>query len=397
MGPLVPDIISDQANLIIALLLGIAFGFVLEQAGFSSSRKLTGLFYGTDFTVLRVFFTAGVTAMSGVLILGQLGFLDTDLIYINPTFLHSAILGGVIMGVGFVVGGYCPGTSFCGAAVGKIDGMVFVLGGLSGVFLFGEAYPYLQGIYKAGERGDLLVFTPFGISAGQFALLLIGVAVAAFAVTSRIEKKVNPASPATGFPVRYHRMAAAGVLALGLILAAVPDRKIRLNDKASDARYLRQHPVAMVTADELAFEILDRDPQLQLIDVRDAAEFTRMSLPGAANIRLDSMFGKEGRELLGPAGTKKVFFANTEAGALRAAALAGLLGFENVAALKGGLDGFKSTILDASAPAREPSAQERDAYQFRLRAAPQIAALIRERGAPKPVKAVKRVQGGCGS
>ena len=397
MGPLVPDIISDQANLIIALLLGIAFGFVLEQAGFSSSRKLTGLFYGTDFTVLRVFFTAGVTAMSGVLILGQLGLLDTDLIYINPTFLHSAILGGVIMGVGFVVGGYCPGTSFCGAAVGKIDGMVFIVGGLSGVCLFGEGYPYLQGIYKAGERGDLLAFTPLGISAGQFALLLIAVAVAAFVVTSRIEKKINPASPARGFPVRYHRIAGAGVLALGLILAAVPDRKIRLMEKASDAAYLRQHPAALVTPDELAFGILDRDPRLQLIDVRDAAEFTRMSLPGAANIRLDSMFGKEGRELLGSARTKKVFFANSEAGAVRAAALARLLGFENVAALKGGLDGFKSTILNASAPAREVSAQERDAYQFRLRAAPQIATLIRERSAPKPVKAVKRVQGGCGS
>jgi len=65
MAPFVPDIISDQLNLIVAFLLGIAFGFVLEQAGFSSSRKLAGVFYGYDFTVVRVFFTAAVTAMSG--------------------------------------------------------------------------------------------------------------------------------------------------------------------------------------------------------------------------------------------------------------------------------------------------------------------------------------------
>jgi 3-mercaptopyruvate sulfurtransferase SseA len=94
---------------------------------------------------------------------------------------------------------------------------------------------------------------------------------------------------------------------------------------------------------------------------------------------------------------QRVFFANTEADAVRAAALARLLGYDDVAALKGGLDGFESTILNASTPARQLSPQERDTYQFRLRAAPQIAALIRARGAVKPVKAVKRVQGGCGS
>ena len=54
MGPFVPDIISDQLNLVVALILGIGFGFVLEQAGFSSSRRLAGLFYGYDFTVLQV-------------------------------------------------------------------------------------------------------------------------------------------------------------------------------------------------------------------------------------------------------------------------------------------------------------------------------------------------------
>ena len=120
MGPFVPDIIPDQLNLVFGLLLGIAFGFVLEQAGFSSSRKLTGLFYGRDFTVLRVFFTGAITAMIGVILLGYYGLLDTDIIYINPTYLWPAIVGGLIMGVGFVVGGYCPGTSGCGGFPGRI-------------------------------------------------------------------------------------------------------------------------------------------------------------------------------------------------------------------------------------------------------------------------------------
>jgi hypothetical protein len=97
MGPFVPELISDQLNLIIALLIGIGFGFVLEQAGFSSSRKLAGVFYGYDFTVLRVFFTAAVTAMSGSLLLAYFGYLDLQSIYVNPTWLMPAIVGGVIM------------------------------------------------------------------------------------------------------------------------------------------------------------------------------------------------------------------------------------------------------------------------------------------------------------
>jgi hypothetical protein len=55
MGPLVVNgIISENTNLFLAFLIGIGFGFVLEQCGFSSSRKLAGVFYGYDTVVLKV-------------------------------------------------------------------------------------------------------------------------------------------------------------------------------------------------------------------------------------------------------------------------------------------------------------------------------------------------------
>ncbi len=393
MGPLVPDVISSQMNLIVALLLGIAFGFVLEQAGFSSSRKLTGLFYGTDFTVLRVFFTAGVTAMSGVLILGHFGWLDTDLIYVNPTFLHSAILGGVIMGVGFVVGGYCPGTSFCGAAVGRIDGMAFVAGGALGVFGFAEMYPHVQGFYKAGSLGELMVYTPLGLSAGQFAFLLIAVALAAFVMVGRIERKVNPESPVPAFPARWHRAGAVVLLALGLTLAAAPDRKTRLLAKASDPAFQREHAVRLVSPDEAAFAILDRNPAWLFVDVRSPVEFAKASLPGAVNVPLETLGGKQARLTLGGPAVRKVFVAADQAEGARAAAYAQLLGYSNAAVLEGGWKGFQQDYLSAA-----PSASSMpDALAFRAGAGAQIASLIRERGAPKPVKVLKRVQGGCGS
>ena len=397
MGPLVPDIITNELNLIVAFFIGIGFGYVLEQAGFSSSRKLTGVFYGTDFTVLRVFFTAGVTAASGVLLLANFGLLDTDIIYINPTYLYPTLVGGSIMGVGFVVGGYCPGTSFCGAAIGKIDAMVFVLGGFLGVLLFSEMFPVVENFYKSGFFGYLTVDSVLGISKGQSALFLITIAVGAFIVTTKIERKVNASSPTKDFPVRYHRFAALGIVLLGLVLAVLPERETRLLAKASDESFQREHPVKLMTADELAFRILDRDPSLQSIDVRDASEFLKMSLPGAVNIPVESMFGKEWQDVLVQSRKKKVFFANNEDDAVKAATLAKVLGYENVRVLQGGLAEFTQTILDAQLPLHELTRGEEDTYKFRLKAAPQLATLIQERDQPKRVEVrVKKIQGGCG-
>ena len=147
MGPLVPDIISNDLNFIVALIIGLCFGAILEQAGFSSSKKLVGLFYGYDFTVLRVFFTAGIVAMFGIMMLDHFGYLDINLIYINPLFVGPAIVGGAIMGLGFVIGGFCSGTSVCAAAIGKIDAMYFILGSVIGILLFAEGYPLWEEFY----------------------------------------------------------------------------------------------------------------------------------------------------------------------------------------------------------------------------------------------------------
>ena len=396
MGPLVPDLVSNELNLIVALIVGIAFGFILEQAGFSSSRKLTGLFYGTDFTVLRVFFTAGATAMVGVLLLADLGLLDTGVIFINPTFLYAALLGGIVMGVGFVVGGYCPGTSFCGAAVGRIDAMLFVLGGLVGVFGFGELFPRVQRLYLAGSMGDPTVPAILGVSPGVFALGLIVVAVAAFVVTTRIERYVNPDSTAGAFPVWPHRAAGAALLAFGVVLASTPDYKTRLvaaSTRGADST------VARMTADELAFRLLDPDPALVIIDVRPVPAFAKDGLPGAVNIPAADLFGKTWADVLARARTHKVFVANSEADAARAAALASRLGYRQIAVLAGGLDEFARTILRAPAPAAAP-ADERDdrvVAEFRRDAGIRIAALMKARGAAKPgQRTVKKITGGCG-
>ena len=100
--------------------LGALFGFVLERAGFGSAKKLTSQFYLRDMSVLKVMFTGIITAMLLVYWTVGFGFLDLERVWVNPTYLGSGILGGLLFGFGFVVGGYCPGTALVAAATLKI-------------------------------------------------------------------------------------------------------------------------------------------------------------------------------------------------------------------------------------------------------------------------------------
>ena len=190
MGPLsVNELISENTNLFLAFIIGIGFGFVLEQSGFSSSRKLAGVFYGYDTVVLKVFFTAAITAMLGLLFFSLFGWVDLNLVYVNPTYLTSAIVGGIIMGAGFIIGGYCPGTSFCGASIGKIDAFVFIGGLFLGVLIFGLGYNIWDGMYMAKFLGSPKISTTLGLSDGVFASLLIIIALGMFWVAELAEKK----------------------------------------------------------------------------------------------------------------------------------------------------------------------------------------------------------------
>ena len=190
MGPLVVnEIITQNTNLLLAFFIGIGFGFVLEQAGFSSSRKLAGVFYGYDMVVMKVFFTGAVTAMLGLLFFSLFGWIDLNMIYVNPTYMNSAIVGGIIMGVGFIVGGFCPGTSFCGAAIGKIDAMVFIIGLFLGIFIFSESFALWEKLYKANYQGSPKLSEVLGWSDGVFAFILVVIALGMFYAAEWLEKK----------------------------------------------------------------------------------------------------------------------------------------------------------------------------------------------------------------
>jgi len=190
MGPLLTFSESPLwVNLLAAFIIGIAFGFALEQAGFSSSRKLAGMFYGYDTTVIKVFFTAAIFALVGSLIMNYFGLIDLELVYVNEYYMGASIVGGIIMGAGFIMGGFCPGTGICALGIGKIDALFYLLGGFVGAFLFAESYPFLAEFATSGYKGPVKINDWLGLSPGVFALILIIAAVAMFWLAELAEKR----------------------------------------------------------------------------------------------------------------------------------------------------------------------------------------------------------------
>ena len=161
------------AELLIALGLGVGFGFALERAGFGSARKLTAVFYLHDMAVLKVMFSAIVTAMAGLFVLSAAGVLDFGALYVEPTNVAAALVGGLLFGAGFIVGGYCPGTSVAAAAIGRLDAWLFALGMLAGVWAYAEFTPQLEGWIRAGQVGELTLPSATGIRMGWWVLLFV--------------------------------------------------------------------------------------------------------------------------------------------------------------------------------------------------------------------------------
>lgn len=189
MPLVVYEFISDSQGLMAALALGFGFGWFLERAGFGSGCRLCAQFYLYDMTVLKVMFTAIVTAAVGLWLFSAIGLLDLGAVYLTPTRLGAALAGGLLLGAGFIIGGYCPGTSVTAAASGAGDGAAFVLGFMAGLLLYALFLPGLELWANATSIGEVTLPQVFGIPYGAVVLAVVMMAVLAFAGAEWSERK----------------------------------------------------------------------------------------------------------------------------------------------------------------------------------------------------------------
>ena len=142
-------------QLILGLVMGILFGFLLQKGGATKYHIILGQLLLTDFTVVKIMLSAVITGMLGIHLLRSLGLVQ---LHIKPGSFGASVVGGLIFGVGFAVLGYCPGTIAGAVGQGSIDSLVGGVGGiLIGSWLFAVAYPKLQ--RTTLNKGDFGVLT----------------------------------------------------------------------------------------------------------------------------------------------------------------------------------------------------------------------------------------------
>jgi thiosulfate/3-mercaptopyruvate sulfurtransferase len=334
-----------------AMVIGLLFGFALERAGFGSSRKLAGIFYFRDMTVLRVMFTALITAMLGISLLASLGWVDLESqIYVLPTHYGPQILGGLIFGLGFVLSGWCPGTAAVGVASGKLDALVFLFGVVLGAIFYNEAYGL-----TAGLRGEGVVVTAFGLPQGVFALLFTLAAVGAFYFAEWIEHRVGGGG-------KYLNTTFLRTLCVVLVIAAVavfilpsePDAYSMASAAALSERALLEEVESAtdhIEPEELADAIVKEEDGLLVVDVRSPEEFAAFHIAGAVNVPLPELI-----DYLAPFKNRGriVLYSNGMTHPAQARDSLARLGYENVFMLTDGLRGFLDRCLKPVSLRREP-------------------------------------------
>ena len=282
-------------------LIGFAFGFVLEISGFGNSKILAAQFYFKNLTVLKVMFTAIVTAMVLLFLSSALGILDFNLVYVPETHLWPGIVGGLIMGVGFIVGGFCPGTSLVSASTLKIDGIVFVLGAIVGVWAFGETVqPMWTWWNESGYFGRLTLMDVFHLPTGVVVLLVVLMALFMFWGGEKLEAIFGKKDLSKEPKVRIYGAAALIVVALVVLIVGQPtvaDKYANMTiSRTVDGEKIAYTPAQLledraiqIHPGELLASLGDQKLNIMMIDVRSEADYNLFHLRGAQHIPVSDL------------------------------------------------------------------------------------------------------------
>jgi hypothetical protein len=357
--PLFPnEAFGHELNLVLGTLIGFGFGFVLERGGFGRAPILAAQFYGSDNRVLKVMFSGIVTALLGVTLLSAFGVLDLKLLFIPETFLWPQLVGGLLLGVGFIVSGYCPGTSIVSAASGNLDGLVTVVGVIGGSLLFGAFYPVFVDFYQTGAMGVIRLPDLLGVPDAVVAAGVVVMAVAAFLGVEKLERALakKRGTPVPDDAPRTRNRVLAG---FGLTSAAVVATLLLPVARAPEAPPKAFASISPLT---LARALVEQPTAQQIVDLRDRVSCEKKRIPGASCLPADDPEGKFFASL--PETRKLVLYAE---GPLRALPEPAQRFPGQVVVLEGGFEAFRETVLAPPAVPRAPTPEA--IAEFKLRSA----------------------------
>lgn len=395
---------NSEFFLLGSLLIGVGFGVALEKAGFGRSDKLAAQFYFRDMTVLKVMFTAIVTASIGLMLAGGLGVVDLSALTRSAasyTYVWPMLVGGLVLGVGFVIAGYCPGTSVVGAASGKIDGIFAISGVVIGSVIYGELYPFISDFAVSGNLEHFFLEEWLGVDRAVVVLMVTLVAIGAFIGAEKVEAmmarksadrladeehKAEDISEQAKPRTRYAVFASLGTLALlGLgTMAITPTTAVAVEDTT----------VRPIAPHELATAVVEAPWTVRILDLRGQEAWTKDRIPGSepttpegvGELGLDLTKDQRSLVLVGGEGL------DTTPQAVR--------GYDGqVFVLDGGYAAWKAWALTpAEYPGHDASQEEKEAFAFRSAV---HGMLTNKAAAPPPPPVKRKVQrkaaggGGC--
>jgi hypothetical protein len=341
------------------LLIGFAFGAVLEMSGFGNSMKLAAQFYFKEMTVLKVMFTAIVVAMLLVFFTSAAGLLDFNLVWVPPTYLWPGIAGGLLMGIGFIIGGFCPGTSLVSAATLKVDGIFFVLGASFGIFLFGETIQYYEGFFNSSNMGRFTLPEMFGVDAGVVVLAVTLMALFMFWGAEQLERIFGKTDPKAAPRWRYGAAGAALAVALIVLVIGQPTAEQRWQRIAVEKQQLLDQRAVQIHPGELLNLLGDPLLQVIMLDVRTETDYNLFHILDARHAPVNSLSeavpGLHGQ----PANTVFVVMSNDEVAATEAWKVLAAESVPNIYILEGGVNRW----LDVFANAEFKTAYQRTSAQ----------------------------------
>jgi len=170
-------------QLVLGLLFGLIFGFLLQKGGVAKYHILLGVLLLEDFTVVKVMMTAIIVGSIGVFSLYGLGLVK---LHVKSTRYAANIIGGLVFGIGFAMIGYCPGTGAAALGQGNWDAIAGIAGLMLGSYLFAEASGWLdETLLKVGDRGKLMLPEVLGVSLPVFLMIFLPLLIASLFAIDR--------------------------------------------------------------------------------------------------------------------------------------------------------------------------------------------------------------------
>jgi len=328
------------------LIIGVLFGAALEQAGFAYSPNLAAQFYLKDMRVLKVMFTAIITAMTLIFFSSGIGILDYTKVFVDPTYLWPGIVGGIIMGVGFTIGGFCPGTSATAAATGSVDGMFYLGGIMTGIFAFGETVDSFQKFWFGWDMGRFTIPEWLGISTGAAVLLVIVLALVFFWAAETFEKRFGGIDPKSRPKARFVGAGVFVLAALVVILIGQPGWEQRWERMAEEQNQVLANREVQIHPGELLGLMNNDKVKLVMLDVRPESEYNLFHLAWSHHVDPDpAAVDALAPELnANPAKTAVVLMSDDETAATEAWKVLVAEEVPNVYILEGGINEWLETF-----------------------------------------------------